>query len=356
MVLSLAETTTAQVEPAVADTASARTAPTPLKVLTDSTTSDDGTLVARLSSADGAMEYWDVTAWLDSGERFFARFLVTNQGPGDRTAAAIGHLVLANGAVLPFKWGRRQDDWTPGKGGRRLDIAKATLDVSEPTIVVDIDSRKHGVQVHLEIDRRETPTLVEDHATPYTFEVAMPAAARATITAQGASSAHEVGGSGAVTHTWTARPESELIRRRDEMLARQGDRTFYLSVLTLPDGFRRVECLERNRSNSSSSAGPVTFGTATTAGSDARYPVATEWEFDAGNVRYDATLDRELLRMDPLEILPQPFRFLLSLGGEPQRVWANATLRRTVKTRASLPTPVPTELTGIAVSTFAQPE
>ena len=355
MVLSLAETTTAQVEPAAADTASARTAPTPLKVLTDSTTSDIGTLVARLSSADGAMEYWDVTAWLDSGERFFARFLVTNQGPGDRTAAAIGHLVLANGAVLPFKWGRRQDDWTPGKGGRRLDIAKATLDVSAPTIVVDIDSRKHGVQVHLEIDRTNDPTLVEDLVTPYTYEVAMPAMARATITARGASSAHDAVGSGAVTHTWTTRPESELIRRRDEVLARQGDRAFYLSVLTLPDGSRHSEWLEQHRNGSSESGGggSVTFSNATTAGSDARYPVATEWDFGPNGSR--TTLSRELLRMSPLEILPQPFRFLLSLGGDPRRVWAEATVKIDLGGNPMKPG-ILRELNGIAVSTFAGPE
>ncbi len=335
----------------------ARAAPAnpPVAVLESTEVSPSGTLVARFSSADGAMEYWDVTAWFDSGERFFARFLVTNQGPGDRTAAAVGHLVLANGDVLPFKWGRRRGDWKPGMEGRRLEIAKATLDVSEPTIVVDIDSRKHGVQVHLEIDRQNDPTLVEDFVTPYTYEVAMPALARATITARGASSAHEVVGSGAVTHTWMARPESELIRRRDEVLARQGDRTFYLSILTLPDGSRHSEWLEQHRKGASESggSGTVTFGDATTAGSDARYPVATEWEFGPNGSR--ATLSRELLRMDPLEVLPQPFRFLLSLGGEPRRVWTAATVKIDLNGNPKKPGIV-RELPGIAVSTFAGPE
>ena len=294
----------------------------------------DTALAARLSSADAAMEYWDITTWLDSGERVAARFLVTNQGPGDRTAAAVGHVITADGRTLPFKWGRRRDAWTLDADGRRLEIGKAVLDLSGPAIVLTVVSKKRGVDLRLEIER----TTVS--STPVN-EVAPPALARGRI------GSTDVTGSGAVTHTWMDRAESDVLHRRDEVFARSGDSALYLSIVTLTDG-RQEETLVIQRKDRGSThrdavmadlSGPL-------VGRDPDYPVHSTWTVEVARVHVSATLEREWLRMNPLDILPQPFRFLLSLGGRPQRVWADArvTLARS-----------PTELRGVVVSTFARP-
>jgi hypothetical protein len=58
--------------------------------------------------------------------------------------------------------------------------------------------------------------------------------------------------------------------------------------------------------------------------------------------------------MDPLDILPQPFRMLLALGGRPQRVWADAK----VDLRVTPPgggDPVRGSSSGIVIATFARP-
>ncbi len=63
--------------------------------------------------------------------------------------------------------------------------------------------------------------------------------------------------------------------------------------------------------------------------------------------------------MNPLDVLPQPFRLLLSLGGRPARVWAEATaeIALTPPTPNDDPPAMPrTQLRGIAAATFARPE
>ena len=43
-------------------------------------------LAAVLPRGDEAVEYWDLVGDFDSGHRLYARFLITNVGPGDHTA------------------------------------------------------------------------------------------------------------------------------------------------------------------------------------------------------------------------------------------------------------------------------
>ncbi len=289
--------------------------------------SPDPTLAARLSDAPEAMEYWDVTAWLESGDRVFARFLVTNQGPGTETAAAVGHVVLASGEVVPFKWGRRRGAWTLGPERRSLAIASATLELGARAVVVTVDSTQRGIDVRLEI-ARDTPLVA---ATPgsadYGFDVAMPATAHGHIRTRGMAAARAVVGTGAVTHTWMQRPEGEVLRRRVELLARENDVALYLCELTLADGSHRSTAVASRAARVLARAddGALTFGDATAAGGDPRYPLASEWEAASPALAARVAVGREVLRMDPLDILPQPFRMLVALGGRPERLWAEAT-------------------------------
>jgi hypothetical protein len=316
----------------------------------------DATLAARLSSGPTAMEYWDVTAWLESGERFFARFLVTNQGPGVQTAAAVGHLVLPGGESVPFKWGRRRDAWTLGPAGRSLTIAKAQLEFAGSTIVVSIESAKRGIKLRLEIAR--TAPLVATTPLPggYAVEVAMPAPAHGRVWTRGMDAARTVTGTGALTHTWMERPEGDLVRQRVEILSREADAALYLSELTLADGQHRSTGIASRAGRVLAHADDVTltFGGTTTAVGDPRYPLATEWEAASTALAARVTVGRELLRMDPLDILPQPFRMLVALGGRPQRVWADAK----VDLRVTPPgggDPVRGSSSGIVIATFARP-
>jgi hypothetical protein len=310
----------------------------------------DGALSARLSAADTATEYWDVTAWFESGERFLARFMITNQGPGDRTAAAFGYVLLADGRALPFKWGRLRDQWKIDPKGRSMKIGKARLDLSGSSMLVSVDSKKHGVVARLEIERALPLGRSEDLEIHYEIEYAAPGPARGTIETDAGSRA--VVGSAAVVHTSLPRLEAELIRRRDEVVARTATHALYLSSIVRLDGTRRT-LLATHHPDRDDHGG--TFATLELDGpdldGDPRYPVASLWTVQQDANRYDVALRKELLRMNPLEILPLPFRLLLSLGNAPQRVWANATVEL-----EGIGSKDPITLDGIAISTFANPE
>lgn len=312
------------------------------------------TLAAHSSSGATATEYWDVAAWLDSGDRFFARFLVTNRGPGTGTAAAMGHLLPADGAILPFKWGRRSNDWRLGPDGRSLQIAKATLELDGPAVVVAIANAKHGVDVRLEIGR-DTP-LVPTRPIPdgYAVDIAMPAPAHGYIRTLGADAARPVSGTGAVSHTWMELPESDLLRRRLDLLTRDGDTAIYLSELTRMDGARRstVVVSRADRVWSRADGPALRFGAGATTGGDPGYPLPVAWEASSDTLGAHVTVGRELVRMNPLDILPQPFRMLIALGGRPQLAWAEA--HADVRLAAQAESAIRAHGRGIVMAAFAR--
>ncbi len=308
-------------------------------------------LAPQLSTASAATEYWDVTAWLDSGDRVVARFLVTNQGPGSHTAAAVGHVVLASGRTLPFKWGRLRDAWTLAPDGRKLKIAKATLDLSGAAIVCMVRSPKHGVEFRLEIERPSTLVGIRGLAPGYPIDVAMPGPARGNIAGRA------VGGVAAVTHTWVEATEAEIIRRRIELFAFGPDLTAYVVDLMRADGTRKSAAYVARAGATVVALEDVAldFGTTSTSGGDPRYPLPTAWHAKTAGLALDIAVGPELLRMNPLDLLPQPFRLLLSLGARPQRVWADASVALQLPASGDA-APPPTTLRGLAVATFARPE
>ena len=77
-------------------------------------------LTARMGKAEFASEYWDLMARFESGHRLVARFLVTNEGPGEHTAVAVGHVVFPDGSSVDFRNGRGRAGW------RRHEAAPAS--------------------------------------------------------------------------------------------------------------------------------------------------------------------------------------------------------------------------------------
>ena len=168
--------------------------------------------------------------------------------------------------------------------------------------------------------------------------------------------ARTVVGSGAVTHAWMERPEGDLVRRRLDLLARSGDDALYLSALTLADGTQRGTAFLSRAGRIVARAEDVTvhFGGATTVSDDPGYPIPTEWAMENTAVAARVIVGRELLRMDPLDLLPQPFRMLLALGGRPQRVWTEAKVDLELK-RAGAGDTAHATASGIVAATFARP-
>ena len=310
-------------------------------------------LAARLSPAPAAMEYWDVTAVLQSGHRFAARFLITNEGPGTRTAAAIGHLLLPDGTLVQVAWGRTREAWTLSADGRRLKVASAVLDLGQRVIRVEVDSDKRGIKLGLEIEPAAAPVTINPLPGAYGIAALAPGAAHGTLWLRGMPAPVPLEGTLALTHTWMERSEVELVHRRAELFGRSGDVGLYLADLTLADGQHRGTLVVwrgadvRQRLDDP----PVAFGDVLLAPQDPRYPVAQHWETRGAQARVQARLQREWLRWDLLDSVPQPFRFLLSFKAQPQRVWADADFDLTLAAGETPPAAAARGL-GVGVVTF----
>jgi len=313
-------------------------------------------LAARLSTAAAAMEYWDVTAVLQSGHRFAARFLVTNEGPGTRTAAAVGHLLLPDGTLIPIAYGRTREAWTLSADGRRLKIASAVLDLSHPVARVEVDSDRLGIKLGLDFEPAAGPVSINPLPGAYAIAALAPAAARGTLWLRGMPAPVPLEGTLALSHTWMERSEVDLVQRRAELFGRSGDVGLYMADLTLTDGRRRSTLVVwrsasvQQRSDDS----PVTFGDALLTPGDPRYPVAQHWDACGGQACVRAGLQREWLRWDLLDSVPQPFRFLLSFKTQPQRIWADADFEITLAGGKAPATPAVQGL-GVGVVTFWRP-
>ena len=100
---------------------------------------------SRISDGGSASEYWDIVAHFDSNHHLFARFLITNEGPGDRTAIATWQLIDANGKRTEFRNGRRKQRWTLSPDGNRIEIGSSVFDRSGPVHRLEYDSTKRGI-------------------------------------------------------------------------------------------------------------------------------------------------------------------------------------------------------------------
>ena len=313
-------------------------------------------LSARLSPAAAAMEYWDITAVLQSGHRFAARFLVTNEGPGTRTAAAVGHLLLPDGTLKPIAYGRTREAWTLSADGRRIKIASAVLDLGHPVARVEVDSDRLGIKLGLDFEPAAAPVVISPLPGAYAIEALAPTATHGTLWLRGMPAPVPLEGTLALTHTWMERSEVDLVQRRAELFGRSGDVGLYLADLTLADGRRRSTLVVWRGADVQQRSDdlPVTFGDALLTPEDPHYPVAQHWEAYGGQARLRAHLQREWLRWDLLDSVPQPFRLLLSFKAQPQRIWADADFALTLAHGEAPPT-IAVQGLGVGVLTFLRP-
>jgi hypothetical protein len=200
------------------------------------------------------------------------------------------------------------------------------LDLGEPLWRVEIDSDTNGFKVLLQLSRAAAPVSTEPLQGAYWVDVVPPTPARGTVWLRGMQAPLPVEGTVALTYTRMERNEADLVRRRAELFARAGDLGIYLADLTLADGRRRGTLIVRDdqQLRYRSDDLPVIFGDELTAPGDPAYPVPARWHVDSPAARATVHLEREWLRWAPLDIVPQPFRFLLSLRAAPQLVWADA--------------------------------
>jgi hypothetical protein len=283
---------------------------------------------ARLSRSDEALEYWDLVARFESGHRLFARVLVTNEGPGERTAVGVGHLIPPQGEVVQFRNGRLEGRWSVSDDGRSLRIGSTELHLAAPERRLEHDNNRRGIEIRVRL--RADPSARhprQDAPADYRvdlLDLAVPV--EATVLVPGMTAPLELEGRGAFVHTWMERSEQDLVQRRIDFSSLDAGAQVHLWDLTTPGGERHhwlvvvrdgkvlVETSELHVDLESRPATPARG-----------YPVPAALRLRGSGFSGRITLERQLLEHDPLGDLPQPFRFLLSFDMRPRRVWTDAS-------------------------------
>jgi hypothetical protein len=315
-----------------------------------------GDPASRLADTDGASEYWDLVALFDSNHKFFARFMITNEGPGKHTGLAYGHFVEPDGTTWFFSNGRREGRWRLGPRGLHLEVGSSVLDLTGRPYELRVHKRKKGV----DIDLHFTPEVPaswnadENGEEPSTDLLAISAPIEGSVWFRGMPAPVQLSGRAGLTHTWMDRSEPEVALRRFDFFSLRGERVLYLRDFESPDGFRSGWL-------SIARAGETLFQTndfelsasgRSSAQSDPEYPVPAVYRLRSPKLDGEIRIGVGLVHHNPMEDIPQPFRFLLSFKMRPQRVWTDSSFEVTLKSDSD---PVKIRGPGIAVFTFLNP-
>jgi hypothetical protein len=312
---------------------------------------------SRIPDAENASEYWDLAAQFESGHALVARFMITHEGPGQNTAIAYGHFIEPDGTIRPWTNGRREGNWDLKSEGRVIDIGSSELYLTGPPYRLRVHKKKQGVDIDLSIAPEGPPAWDGTEKDGVHIDLL---AAGATIT--GSVRFREMPapltlrGRAGLSHTWMAGGEAELSLRRIEFFSLQGDTLLYLRELESPDGARR-------RWFRASRAGKTLFESSdftlaetgrSRAESDSRYPLPGQLRLSAPGLTGVITLGEGLLHHDPMQVIPQPFRFLLSLRLRPMRVWTESPYKIEINRNPDAD-PIKIQGSGMTTVTYLNP-
>jgi hypothetical protein len=299
---------------------------------------------ARLLAGDHASEYWTLFAELDSGHRITQRFLITNAGPGDHSAVAVGHLLEPGRPPYRYVNGRQRHAWTLSPDRLFLDIAASHLDLHRPRGALKIT--KDDVEIRLDFDF--APSVLSGRVpasqlpSRYFVEVlAAGVVTQGTIKAPWMAAPLATKGHLWLVHSWTPDDEADLLDRRVDVFGRRGGTTFY--ALQIADGNRFAGAWQLlSRPPVPPGAGKldsrINFaahwkdGTALLPGKpDAGYPVPDRFSLAGKLETGSIALSREWLRFDPLVVIPQPFQWFIRRSSQPREVWADTRIAVSIR-------------------------
>ncbi len=291
---------------------------------------------SHLPDGDSASEYWDIVAHFDSNHRLFARFLITNEGPGDRTAIATWQLIDPNGKRTEFRNGRRKKRWTLNPDGNRIEIGSSVFDQSGTVHRLEYDSTKRGIRVAFEYSPSGPVEWPDSASGRYPFDLLeLGTPVTGTIWLESMSETASVRGTISITHTWMEESEVDLALRRIEFSATGSGPSIYLSDRTAPSGERERwlfiardgEVLVQTTDFELDLVDPPSRSDLVDPPNQKRgdYPTPSELQISGSALEGAIQRGSTLAEVDPLEAMPQPFRFLLSFKLRPHRVWARAS-------------------------------
>ena len=294
---------------------------------------------AKVPSGESASEYWDLVATLDAGVRVVARFAITNEGPGEHSALAFGHVLRPDAEPVAFQNGRKRGAWRLSSDRRRIEIGSSLLALPEGARHFEVDNDKRGVKLFLDW-QQDAAVLTAPVGPPgYQIDVLQLATpVQASIQVTGWPTPRKLGGTLALTHTRVPVHEGELILQRIDVASREPRSGTYLLDLLAADGARftwlSVATSQTGRFERSNFSARRE---GETRGASAEHPSPSRMVLDGKDFQGRVSLGEPFLEVDPLAALPTLVRMVYSLRGRPHRSWTPAHFDLSVIPGPALP-------------------
>jgi hypothetical protein len=315
-----------------------------------------GDPASRLADTDTAAEYWDFVALFDSNYKLFARFEITNEGPGKRTGIAYGHFVEPDGTTRFFGNVRLEGRWQLGPHGLRMKVGGSALDMTSCPYAIRVHKKKKGVDIdlHFTPDGPAAWDAEENGEGPWVDLLAAGAPIEGSVWFRGMPAPVELSGRVGWTHTWTERSETDLVLRRIDFFSLRGDPLVYLRESEAPDGSRSrwLAIFRGGKIIHQSNDFELSMSGRSSAQDDSKYPLPATLRIRDDAVEGQIHLGVGLVHYSPMEDVPQPFRFLLSFRMRPHRVWTDSPFEVTLMSSSDR---VKIRGSGIAAVTFLNP-
>lgn len=299
-----------------------------------------------LPDGDCAGVYWDLTAAFASGDRVYARVLVTRVGPGERSAAGVGYWIDPNGTQTRFQNGRSEGDFEFDDSGSRIRIGSTRLELGAAATVFEVDNDKRGLKLRLALEATPrsaaTPIFPGD---PQVDLLALGRPATARVWRTGMAAPRELRGFATLVRTRHRACESERSAQRVDVHRLPPGGAALLIVEHLVGGGQRSWLGWRAAEGELHTLNPRAIRFAGWRGEGDQGVPHVLWpsgDFLGGSIEISAPH----LQVDPLDALPRLVRMLYWFGARPRRIWADATFEVTVSRSESPPR-------GAAIASFS---
>jgi hypothetical protein len=279
-----------------------------------------------LPDGDCAGVYWDLTAAFASGDRVYARVLVTRAGPGDLNAAGMGYWIAPDRVQTRFQNGRGEGEFEWSEAGDRVRIGSTRLDIGATGIALDVDNDKRGVKLRVEIGaRRESSSAPVFAGDPLVDVLALGLPAAGRVWRSGMAQPRDLRGTATLVRTRHRECEAARSALRVDVHRLVPEDAWLLIHEQLADGAQR-SWLGWHRA-----LGPLrTLRPQSIVLEDWRPepegpPVPHRLRISDPALRGVIAIGAPQLSIDPLDALPRVVRMLYWFGARPRRIWADAT-------------------------------
>jgi hypothetical protein len=274
----------------------------------------------RLPAGELAGEYWDLVARFDSGHWLVAQTYVSNLGPGDRRAGAIGYLITPDGDARRFKRSEDPGAWQL-TGGRLLDLHSIALDPVGPPRRFEVDKPEMAIDVVLREDAPRPPSPKRSSAC--SFEMIDAGTAAEVELRDGKAAPLASRGHVALTHRWSEGLEADCTLRRVELFAPVDEVALYFAETTAPSGAVTRWLVARRGERVLFAGDPRDARVQWEAGGEGFAPPASARAAVRG-LSLDVRFGTTLASVDPTEQLGAAAQLLLQARTQPRIAWLRA--------------------------------